>query len=181
MEKNKNRRSFNSIMIFSLIVCVVSISNTNAAIKGPPDSADRKTWCGNKMSQCIYDIALACGYGKDVQTRLCESSETTVCESAYGESSNCNTRPKIVDGSNKPTLEVQDAYVNPVVKGNKDLNKNTFVPNSGFVAPSPTNNGSSRTPEKPAAPMNKSLVAPLVVPTKKPIPGQLFLSQKGEL
>ncbi len=170
MKKDKKIISYKLIVICSLIVSVVSISNANAeSVRGSAGSGTRDSWCVGKMNDCIDDIEYACGTGTDVATRLCESSETTACEGAYGGTSDCLNRPRVTGGGfSKSTLGVQDAYIAPDTNGgNRGPNKNTLVPQSGFVAPSPTNNGSTRMPAKPAAPMNKSLVAPLVVPTKK--------------
>ena len=157
------------MVICSLIVSVVSISNANAAGKCYPNSMQRKLWCEDKMKSCIDDIGGACFGLESVALRLCESSETTACDSIYGagSASTCNSRPKITGGFGQSTLGAQDAYIAPSAnEGNRNPNKNTFVPNSGLIAP--PSNGSTRAPAKPAAPMNKPLVAPLVVPTKKP-------------
>jgi hypothetical protein len=137
MKTDKKRVSFNSIVICSLMVSVVSISNVNAARQGA-GSQERVEWCEGKMADCIADITNSCGTSDSVRTRLCESSETTACEGAYGESSSCETRPKIVDTPVKPTAGGQDAK----------------------IAPPPTNNGVTRTPARAVEPMNKSLVVP---------------------
>jgi len=131
MKKNKKIFSYKAMLIFSLIVSVVSISNVNAAgKKGPANTGQRDRWCFAKMTDCIDDIEVACGDGNDISTRLCESSETTACEGAFGDSSTC---------------------------------KKTLVPQTGFIAPPPTNNGPIRTQIKPVAPVSR----PLVAPTKK--------------
>jgi len=170
MKKDKKILSDKSIVICGLIFSVVSISNVYAATNDGPTKKEKEDACFESMLECeIQCDSLGSddplnGNGLDnLLKNACLSSKG--CSASYN---SCINSIKVVGGGFvKPTLGGQDAYINPVVKGNKDLNKNTFVPNSGFVAPSPTNNGSSRTPAKPAAPMNKSLVAPLVVPTKK--------------
>jgi hypothetical protein len=165
MKQNKKSFSFNSIVICSLIISVVSISSANAAGKGPPNSQGRIAWCLSKMTDCIDDIADACqGYIEgSINGRLCESSETTTCDNAYGGASDCETRAKVSDGFNQPALDVPDAYIAPDNSGGNDFRTNPLAPNSGFVIAPPINNKG-----KPGLPTK--LNAPLVVPVKKAMP-----------
>ncbi len=148
MKKNKNRCSFNSIFICSLIVSVASIPNANAADQTPEGHQDKIGRCTTQRTDCLNGAKGKCnegGISEMLGVSPCVKKEKKTCRENY---SSCMGSYRAVDGSNKPIFTGQDAYINPV---------------------SGSNNGSPRIPAKSIAPMNKSLANPLVVPTKKTI------------
>ncbi len=115
MKKDKKIFSYKEMIICSLIISVFSISAANAAARGESHSKTRKSWCESKMIACIADIFDTCE-ANYVDPKPCQKSEMDACDGAYGDTSNCLFRPKLTGGFDKKAL----------------------VPQSDFVAPSPT-------------------------------------------
>lgn len=144
----KNKKCLLLISIY-ITFTLFSGSSISAVGRGEPNSDQREGFCTASFFQCKALAESSCnaevGTGNPIGLSDCIGSRTNTCDLRFGvESSSCMTDPKLASGFDK-----------------------SFVPRSGFVAAPPVNNGSSRTPAKPAAPMNNLLVAPLVVPKKK--------------
>lgn len=90
-------------IIFSLFFSAISVLQAAGTLppRGEADTVERSNWCKAKYDNCMKDAKDACLSGKTIDDAVldCEVSEGLSCRNSFGSTSNCKTRPLVMNDS----------------------------------------------------------------------------------